>query len=79
VYLQDNKKILASKPLGDFENQLSTHRFFRIHHSFLINLNRVKEFQRYEGGYVMMDNNMRLEVSQRKRKDFLEAINNFVV
>jgi two-component system LytT family response regulator len=79
IYLQDNKKILASKPLGDFENQLSPHRFFRIHHSFLINLNRVKEFQRHEGGYVMMDNNMRLEVSQRRRKDFLEAIDNFVV
>ena len=79
VMMSDGRKIVASKTLGDFESQLSTHRFFRIHHSFLINLNRVKEFQRYEGGYVVMDNNARLEVSQRKRKDFLDVINNIVV
>ena len=79
VHLREGKKILTSKPLGDFEEQLSDHNFFRIHHSFLINLSRVKEFQRYEGGYVMMENSVKLEVSQRKRKDFLAAINNFVV
>ena len=79
IHLYDGKKILASKPLGDFESQLGVQHFFRIHHSFLINLNRVKEFQRYEGGYVLMENNAKLEVSQRKRKDFLDAINNFLV
>lgn len=79
VYLADGKKIVASKSLGDFESQLNNHRFFRIHHSTLINLHRVKEFQRFDGGYVIMDNNSKLEVSQRKRKDFLEAINEMLV
>ena len=79
VYLKDGKKLLASKPLGEFELQLSDQHFFRIHHSILINLNHVKEFQRNEGGYVLMENNARLEVSQRKRKDFLDAIDKFVV
>jgi two-component system LytT family response regulator len=77
--LNTGKKIVASKSLGDFESQLSSHRFFRIHHSTLINLSRVKEFQRFDGGYVMMDNNCKLEVSQRKRKDFLAAINDLLV
>lgn len=79
IYLHDGKKIIASKPLGDFESQLSANRFFRIHHSTLINLNYIKEFQRFNGGYVVMQNNAKLEVSHRKRKDFLEAIDNFVV
>lgn len=79
VYLNGGKKIVASKSLGDFESQLSIHKFFRIHHSTLINLSHVKEFQRFDGGYVMMDSNTKLEVSQRKRKDFLDAINDFVV
>jgi len=79
VVLYDGKKIVASKTLGDFENQFAGKNFFRIHHSYLINMNRVKEFQRYEGGYVMMENNIKLEVSQRKRKDFLDAISNFVI
>ncbi|HEX5653062.1 MAG TPA: LytTR family DNA-binding domain-containing protein, partial [Chitinophagaceae bacterium] len=79
IYMQDGKKILASKPLGEFEAQLGAHHFFRIHHSILVNLNRVKEFQRNEGGYVMMENNAKLEVSQRKRRDFLDAINDFLL
>jgi two-component system LytT family response regulator len=79
IYLNDGKKILASKPLGDFESQLSAQKFFRIHHSTLINLNHIKEFQRFNGGYVVMRNNAKLEVSHRKRKDFLEAINDSVV
>jgi two-component system LytT family response regulator len=79
VYLQDGTKMVASKSLGDFEVQLSPNKFFRIHHSSLINLNRVKEFQRHDGGYVIMENGKQLEVSQRKQKDFLDAINDFVV
>jgi Response regulator of the LytR/AlgR family len=79
VYLQDGKKIMASKSLGEFESQLGSRKFFRIHHSSIINLNHIKEFQRFDGGYVVMDNNAKLEVSQRKRKDFLEAINDMIV
>lgn len=74
VYLHDGKKMMASKLLGEFESQLSNYRFYRIHHSYLINLNRIKEFQRHDGGYVIMENNIQLEVSQRKRKDFLDVI-----
>ena len=62
-YMQDGKKMVASKLLGEFESQLKEHKFYRIHHSFLINLNRVKEFQRHDGGYVIMENNNQLEVS----------------
>lgn len=79
IYLKDGKKILASRTLGDFESQLSAQKFFRIHHSTLINLKHIKEFQRFNGGYVVMINDVKLEVSHRKRKDFLSAIDDLVV
>ena len=79
VYLNDGNKLVSSKALGEFEAQLSGSKFFRIHHHYLINLNRVKEFQRHDGGYVIMENNKELEVSQRRRKDFLDAIQDRVV
>jgi len=79
VHLHDGKTIVTSRPLGEFESQLAGHGFFRIHHSYVINLCGVKEFQRNEGGYLVMTNNVKLEVSQRKRKDFLDAMNNFVI
>jgi len=79
VILRDGRKMMASKSLGDFESQLEQHKFFRIHHHFLINLNLVNEFQRQDGGYVIMENNAQLEVSQRKRRDFLNAIQDFLI
>jgi two-component system, LytTR family, response regulator len=79
VYLADGQKLVSSKSLGEFEAQLRVNKFFRIHHHYLINLNKVKEFQRHDGGYVIMENNKELEVSQRKRKDFLDAIQDKVV
>jgi two-component system, LytTR family, response regulator len=79
VYLTDGQKLVSSKALGEFEAQLGGNKFFRIHHHYLINLNQVKEFQRQDGGYVIMENNKELEVSKRRRKDFLDAIQDFVV
>jgi len=79
VYLNNGQKLVSSKALGEFETQLGGNKFFRIHHHYLINLNQVKEFQRHDGGYVKMENNKELEVSQRRRKDFLDAIRDIVV
>lgn len=79
VYLNSGKSILTSKPLGDFEDQLSSQNFFRIHHSYIINLNKVKEFQKNDGAYVIMENGLKLEISTRKKKEFLTVMNNFVI
>ena len=79
IFMNNGKKILASKRIGDFEHQLSQHKFFRIHHSILINLHHVKEFQRFDGGYVIMENDVKLDVSHRKRKDFLGTIDDLMV
>ena len=79
VFLTNGQKLVSSKALGEFEAQLSANKFFRIHHHYLINLNKVKEFQRNDGGYVIMENMKELEVSQRKRKDFLDAIQHIIV
>ncbi|HEY6957138.1 MAG TPA: LytTR family DNA-binding domain-containing protein, partial [Flavisolibacter sp.] len=48
--------------------------FFRIHKSFLINLAHVREYLRGDGGTVIMSNNMELEVSRRKKDQFLAKI-----
>ena len=79
VFLTNGQKLVSSKALGEFETQLSGNKFFRIHHHYLINLNKVKEFQRNDGGYVIMENGKELEVSQRRRKEFLDAIQDKVV
>ena len=75
VYLNDGRKMVASKSLAEFELQLAEHSFFRIHRSSLVNLSRIKEIQRDDGGCVIMENGKQLEVSQRKHKEFMDLIN----
>jgi two-component system LytT family response regulator len=73
-HLEDKKTVIVSKPLIDYENMLQDTSFFRIHKSFLINLRHVKEYQRGEGGIVVMNNNAEIEVSRRKKEQFLLKI-----
>jgi two-component system LytT family response regulator len=75
--LINNKSTLISKPLYDYEKLLSDTSFLRIHKSFLINLLHVKEYTRGEGGTVIMTNDMEIEVSRRKKEQFLVKVKAF--
>jgi two-component system LytT family response regulator len=75
IRLADKKSIMVSRTLKDIENMLPQTVFLRIHHSFLVNINHVKEYIRGEGGEVLLSNGDQLRVS-RSRKDELLAILN---
>jgi len=75
--LGNNKTIVISKPLFDYDRLLTDTTFLRIHKSFLINLLHVKEYIRGEGGTVMMSNGMEIEVSRRKKELFLTKVKEY--
>lgn len=75
-YLTDKSKVVVSKTLQEFEKQLSEHHFFRIHHKHLINLSHLREYIKGKGGQVIMADNVVLDVSVRKKNDFLNTIEN---
>lgn len=72
--LKNGKRYIVSKTLKEYENILSHHQFFRIHHSYLVNLKEIVKYTRGEGGYVTMSNGTNLDVSKRKKESFLERI-----
>jgi len=74
IFMGDGKKHLVSRQLKEYEDILGGQNFFRIHHSYLINLNFIKSYVRGEGGYVIMNNDSALDVSRRKKEAFLERI-----
>ena len=74
IFMHDGKKHLVSRTLKEYEDILGESSFFRIHHSYLINLNLVKKYVRGEGGYVVMNNDTSLDVSKRKKEAFLDRI-----
>ncbi len=53
-FLKDNKKILVSKTLKEYETLLSGHNFLRVQQSHLININYVDRYDKKNGGAVVM-------------------------
>ncbi|GJM36107.1 MAG: DNA-binding response regulator [Saprospiraceae bacterium] len=71
VHLQEGRKKLISRTLKDFESLLNGFSFFRVHHSYLANLNHIHEFIRADGGYLIMTNGMKLPVARTRREELL--------
>jgi two-component system LytT family response regulator len=75
IHLVNGAKHLVSRTLKEYEDLLSDQDFFRIHNSYIINLNLIKNYVRGEGGYVVMTNGKSLDVSKRKKESFLSRLN----
>jgi len=71
VYFSDGKKECISALLKECEKLLAHSNFCRIHKSFLINLNHVKEYFKGKDGLVVMSNNEKLSVSRDYKDEFL--------
>lgn len=74
IHLENTTTLVSSRSIGDYENLLHSMGFFRIHHTNLINLIHIKEYLRGEGGSVILSNGIELDVSKRKKKDFLDFL-----
>ena len=75
-YLIDRKKITISKNLKIFDELLSGSHFFRPHKSYLINLEYIEYYNKQDGGYITMQTEVKIPVSQRKKEQFLAIFEN---
>ncbi len=73
-HLKGNEKITASKTIKSYEQLLSDFNFFRVHKSHMINLNFMRKFVKGDGGYLIMDDGKKIEVSRRRRPLFMEKM-----
>ena len=74
IFFTDGKSILVIRLLKEFESILLPYQFYRVHNSHLINLKYLKKYIRSEGGQVMMINGDIIDVSRRKKEEFLKLI-----
>lgn len=81
IYLQGKQaQEIVSRTLKEFEDMLKDFNFFRVHRTYLVNLNHIREYNRTnqsaeydgDGGSVVMNNNFHVPVSRDKRKYLLE-------
>ena len=73
IFLIDGQKIVLTKKLKEVNALLPQDSFFRIHNSYIINLNKIKEFLKTDG-YVVLKSNHKIPVSRQKKSDFLDLL-----
>lgn len=74
IFLTQHKKVMASKPLGDFEPFLVENGFVRIHKSHLINVRQVVRYVKGEGGSVVMADESEVSVSRTKKSELVAIL-----
>ena len=70
--LKNDKDIVVSKGLKGYDEALEQYGFIRTHQSHLVNISKIKRFDKAEGGRLVMDNGDEVPVSQRKREQITE-------
>ncbi|MFZ1787560.1 MAG: LytTR family DNA-binding domain-containing protein [Saprospiraceae bacterium] len=73
-FIENDKEITVSKNLKEFEELLGAFNFVRCHHSFLVNLAKIKSIDKTEGLIIHLENNVQIPISFRKKDEILSAI-----
>lgn len=73
LYLTNSKKIVLTKKLKEVNAMLPDERFFRIHNSYIVNLDKIKEFIKSDG-YVILVSNHKIPISRQRKAAFLEKL-----
>ncbi|HZV69049.1 MAG TPA: LytTR family DNA-binding domain-containing protein [Saprospiraceae bacterium] len=74
VHFSDHLKLLTTRTLGEFEEMLPSHLFFRPHHSWLINLSYIKKYMKGDGGQIEMQNGVFVDVARSRKAEFIRII-----
>lgn len=74
-FMDTGEEVFLSRGLSYYEKTLLTEGFFRVHQSYLVNLKHVSGVS-HKDTLVMMTNGDSVSLSRRKKKDFLEEIEN---
>ncbi|MBL7726548.1 MAG: response regulator transcription factor [Dinghuibacter sp.] len=73
-YFTNRPKLIVSKTLKEYDEQLTPHHFFRIHQSHLVNLAHVESVSSNDGDYVLLTGGHRVEISRRKKAEFMQVL-----
>ncbi len=77
-YLKDNKKILVSRQLGEYEKLLPEIQFIRTHDKYIINLQYIAEYIKGNGGEIKFDDGNTLPVAARRKDELLHRFDKWL-
>jgi two-component system LytT family response regulator len=74
LFLRDKQKLTVARTLREFEDLLGGSGFYRVHNSHLVNLEYIKSYNKGKGGFLTMTDNSQVEVSTRRKEEFLKKL-----
>lgn len=73
-YMKDERKILTSKYIKEFEELLPAHLFIRPHQSYIVNNQFIDRY--HKDGYLILRNGTEIPVATRRKDYILHFLNN---
>lgn len=74
LHMRDEKRMVISRTLKEFEDLLGEQDFIRVHNSYLISKKHIRKYVKGEGGEAIMSNGMSIAVSRRKKQELMDAL-----
>jgi len=73
-HFSNRSLICASKPIHEYETLLQDSFFIRIHKSYLVNIEYIREYLKGDGGSVILMNGQEIEVSRRRKDELMSRL-----
>ncbi|MBL7812231.1 MAG: response regulator transcription factor [Bacteroidetes bacterium] len=74
IYFHNGSKTLVSRSLGEFVELIDSPDFYKPHRSYYVNLNHIRQYNKAEGGHLLMDNGHTVYIARDKKNEFLELM-----
>lgn len=74
IFIDGGKQRFITRTLKEIQEALDGSGFFRIHNSYLANLDHITRYVRGDGGYVVMSNGTQLTVARSKKDELMGVI-----
>lgn len=74
IHFTNHTRLLIAKTLKEVEELLRDFRFYRVHHSHLINLQHIARYVKADGGYIEMSDGSSVAISRQKKEEFVALL-----
>jgi two-component system, LytTR family, response regulator len=73
-YVFNQKQVMASNTMAEFEDKLNTDTFIRVHKSHIVNLRFVVKYTRGDGGSLKLQDGTEIPVSRSRKEELLKKL-----
>ena len=74
LYFRDETRYLDTRTLKVYEQILNDSKFYRIHKSYIVNMNEIKEYLSEDGHLLVLKSGIQLPVARNRVSHFLKTI-----